>query len=278
MTDLFRNHLWKGSRGEKAANEQQGVKIEIAPGQVEEAVRAIPFTGAIDVSGLNFYAYPREDEMEMAKYASVDDATTDSGTIAGMNEATTQAFEMDSIVDIAVFEVANDQCTSQSCDISKYGVGQLEHFDQMAFMSLCKDGRLRINRDAFTGLHVEVRIPAHGVLPDRQIADGDGIISVPESGCTYEVLIANCNKHGRKLLLTGQVLFDVDEGISQNVVPPTNLVLFGMAICLIFSFLNIRIRFGTRIESNYEEFSGQDDSHPGNVPVSNADGGTSATV
>lgn len=254
--DFVRNRLWTGRIGGRhgPASHPQGATIDIYPGQVEEAVHTMPFIGAIDISGLSFYAYPRDDDIDFAHDGDVDEALRKSISYSSTRNSneTIQSLQMDSIVDIVVFEIFNDQCTSQKCDISNYGVGQLEHFDGIEYVSLCQDGRLRIDSDDFTGRHVEIRIPSQGRLPDRQIADEDGLISVPESDRTYEVIIANCNKYGRKVLLTGQVLLLIDKSSSQNYVPETNLVLFGIAICLIFSFFNIRIRCGTRADYNYE--------------------------
>lgn len=249
--DYIRNHLSGGGRGVDAANQQGGVKIDLSPGEVEVAVHVIPFTGAIDITELSFYAYPREDETAFVEHPATDVAIRNSASI-NTNDDGNKNLEMDSIVDIAVFEVTSDKCTSQKCDISRFGVGQLEHVGGISFMTLCQDGRLRIDDDIFTGLHAEVRIPSHGQLPDKHIAEEDGIIPVLESGRSYEVVVANCNQYGRMLRLSGQVIFEMDKLSSDNAGPAANLILVGMAICLVCSFLNIRIRCGTR--ADYADF------------------------
>jgi hypothetical protein len=253
--DFLRNRLWTGRPGGRngPSFHPNGVTIDINPGQVEEAVHSMPFIGAIDLSGLSFYAYPREDyDGDVDEVLRSKSVRQSSSMQNKSSNETSQSLEMDSIIDIAVFEVLNDHCTSQKCDISKYGVGNLEHYDGMEYVSLCQDGRLRIENNVFTGIHIEVRIPSQGGVPDQQISQEDGMMSVPERDHTYEVIIANCNKYGRKVLLTGQVLLVVDESFdsqdSQDFIPETNLILFGLAICLILSFLNIRIRFGARSE------------------------------
>ena len=179
--DYFRNRLWKGGRDDGAANQPNGVKINIFPGQVEEAIHAMPFTGAIDISGLNFYAYPHEDDVEFANLAAADGTISQSGNIDRVNYDGNSNVEADSVVDIAIFQLANDKCATKKCDTSEFGVGKLEQIDGMPYMNLCENGRLKINNDVFTGLHVELAVPAHGRLPERHIANEDGILPVLES-------------------------------------------------------------------------------------------------
>ena len=71
---------------------------------------------------------------------------------------------VDSYIDIVVLEVPKYCSTTHPCDLSKYGVGQMQHLDQnpaMEFLSLCDatTGRLRIDKEKFRGYRTQLYIP-----------------------------------------------------------------------------------------------------------------------
>jgi hypothetical protein len=204
-----------------------GRAVTIHPGQVEEAVHIIDYQGAIDLSRLHF---------------SVGDESVQADGQHGI----------DTFLDIAVFQVSS-HCSSKSCDLSEYGIGKLEHFNDASYLSLCNnDGRLQIDRERFRGHHTELLVPSLGPMPQDHIIDG-GEILVSERDRTYEVMIANCNKQGKQVFMAGQVIFQSFGRHSSDDLDPAvgmHLLMIGVAICLFFSICNLRIHMGTRAQYN----------------------------
>ena len=79
-----------------------------------------------------------------------------------------QQHKIDSYIDIVVLEVPKYCSNTHPCDLSKYGVGKIQHLDQnpnMEFLSLCDEttGRLRIDGHIFRGYRTQLYIPPVGV-------------------------------------------------------------------------------------------------------------------
>lgn len=231
--DYFRNRLTSrgandDSREESTRNprpERAGVIIH--PGLVEEAVHRIDHQGGIDLSELRFGVGESSSSISAGK---------------------------DSVLDIAIFQVPA-HCNSQACDLSQYGVGLLERYNGMEYLSLCgNDGRLQIQRDVFRGHHMEIPVPREGDLPQDRIFDGAEII-VAERDRTYEVMLANCNKAGRDISLSGQVVFESFGRASslgaQDDVSGFHLLLVGVAVFVLFTLCSFRIHMGTRADYTY---------------------------
>ncbi|KAG7372098.1 hypothetical protein IV203_018241 [Nitzschia inconspicua] len=193
----------------------------IHPGLVEEAVHRIVYQGEIDLSELRFQV----------------------GETSGK----------DSVLDIAIFPIPA-HCNSQTCDLSQYGVGTVTQYNGVGYLSLCgNDGRLQIHHDVFRGHHLELPIPGQGDIPHDRIFDGKEIL-VFEKDMTYEVMLANCNKGGRDISLSGQVVFESFGRSSlhaQDDVLEVHLLLMGAAVFLFFSVCFIRVHMGTRADYTY---------------------------
>lgn len=193
------------------------------PGEVEEAFHSMRFKGAIDLSKLQFQAEVPFD-----------------------GEANTPRVE--SFLDIVVFEVP-ERCNSRTCDLSLYGVGMMEHFVYMDFLSLCNDGRLKLDTNLFQGRHTSLMVPSEGEMP-KHVKNG----SFPIQGENryYDVMIANCNEHGRKVTISGHVEFVFGNNANGlSIEPEVKLTLVALGICIFFSIISIRIRFGTQADYNY---------------------------
>ena len=165
-------------------------------------------------------------------------------------------------IDIAIFEVPND-CNSQKCDLTEYGVGILEHYDGIRFLNFCSpEGRLNINKDKFIGHHVELPVPTNGPMITDHVNLDDSEIYIANAGRTFEVMIANCNKQqGREINLYGQVVFD-SIGLASNseqdaaiVTTEIHLMLFALAICVLFTLCSIRVNMGTRAQYTYDRLA-----------------------
>jgi hypothetical protein len=221
--NYINQNLWEGV-GHRA-HERGGGKgphLIITPGDVEEAVHYMQFTGDIDLSELTF--------------------TVETGG-AGI----------ESFLDIAVFEVP-PHCSSHNCDLSRYGVGEVTHFNGVAFLGLCQAGRLVIDRNIFQGHHTQLMVPSEDPMPSN-INKSDGTFKVPVQDRNYNVILANCNDKGRPVSVTGQVVFDFEESFTP-VTPRTLIILtsVALAICLFFSALSIKIDRGTRADWEYRRF------------------------
>jgi hypothetical protein len=198
-----------------------GPHLTISPGDVEEAVHYMQFTGDIDLSELVFTA-------------------ESSGT------------GIESFLDIAAFEVP-PHCSSHNCDLSQYGVGAQTHFNGVTFLGLCQSGRLVIDTNIFQGHHIQLMVPSDGPMPSH--IKSNGTFKVPVQNRNYNVMLANCNDQGRSVSVTGQVVFDFDENLTP-ITPKTLTVLtsVALAICLLFSALSIKIDRGTRADWEYRRF------------------------
>jgi hypothetical protein len=188
--------------------------VVLLPGEVEEAVNFMRLPGRIDLSGLTLYARPYD-------------------VIPSEVDHT--------VIDIAVFPLPRG-CNDHTCDLSKLGIGKREEFDGMPFLSLCHNGRLRIEKDYYGGHHTSIRVPVEGPM-ENHVKYGQ--VAVEHGGQDYEVLIANCDETGRKLQVTGQVVFDFSQDSADfGSPPPYHLV--SISVFLFFAFCFVRVRFTTR--------------------------------
>ncbi len=214
-----------------------GPKVYINPGQVEEASHYMQFNGAIDLSELTFTAFPYPDSDEN------DD------------------FGVESFLDIAVFPVP-EHCTSRTCDLSEFGVGVQTYFNGLTFLNLCQGGRLWLNQNKFQGLYATLMVPMEGSMPEH-IKKGKLLVS--EKNQNFEVMIANCNPNGRRVSLSGQVVFEIDDDplINLSFMSEVKLTLVALAVCMIFSLLSIRVRMGTQADHNYRLANPEEDPADG---------------
>jgi hypothetical protein len=119
-------------------------KIELEPGEVEEAVSLFASPGKIDLSDLQFYAVPYRKQKDLKNMNLLPDHT---------------------IVDVAVFPLPSTCDPRGRCDITKVGVGHKrsvgDHGYGSAFTNLCDDktGRLIIEPDYFVGHHFSLYVP-----------------------------------------------------------------------------------------------------------------------
>ena len=98
-------------------------------------------------------------------------------------------------------------------------------------------------------------VPSDGPMPSH-IKRSAGTFQVPVKNRNYDVMIANCNENGRRVMLKGQVVFDFQE---KNFTPLTSgsltiLTTVAFAVCLILSLLSIKIERGTRSDWEYQRF------------------------
>jgi hypothetical protein len=218
--NVYRNHLrGKSSRVNDDMLDHQ--KLILERGEVHEAFHWMSYKGDIDMSGLTFEAEPVTEEK--------------------------QATSIQSFLDIVVFEVPKI-CTSESCDVSKYGVGKMDTYKNKAFVNHCEGGRLSIDSSLFHGFHTQLMVPSIGPMP-RHVKQNK--VPFPNKEQTYEVVFANCNDDGRKVLITGQTVIDYDENKTElSFVSVVFLTTVALSICLLFTFLTVRIRRGTLAEYN----------------------------
>lgn len=238
ISDKLKN---KGGHGSQADGGGNGPHLTITPGDVEEAVHYMKFTGSIDLSELYF--------------------TAESGGSG-----------IETFLDIAVFEVP-PHCTSNNCDLSRYGIGAETHFDGMTFVGMCQAGRLFIDRNIFEGYHTQLMIPSDGPMP-ATIKKGKAIFKVPVQDRNYNVMLANCNENGRSVSLTGQVVFDFEENLTPITFHTlTVLTSVALMVCLFFSCLSIKVDRGTRADWEYQRFQNvevlREEEAGGNVSGSN---------
>jgi hypothetical protein len=258
--NFLMNRLRSG--GQKTTHEHpshiENIVVQILPGQVEEAVHKLQHPGGINLSELRFHVLQVDDEED--DEASVYDRNHHHDNQQEEYDDTDTTSTI-TYIDIAIFEVPND-CNSQKCDLTEYGVGILEHYDGIRFLNLCStEGRLKINTDKFIGHHIELPVPTKGPMLTDRVNKEDSEIYIADSGRTFEVMISNCNKQlGRQIDLYGQVIFDSirsaksqedNLGISSEI----HLILFGLSICLFFTFCTIRINMGTRAQYTYDRLS-----------------------
>jgi len=230
--DFIRNEITEFRDDHHDNNNQQdqdqfdGPSTNIAPGQVEEAVHYMTQDGFIDLSLLRFQINERNKGIGMQMQDGVE-----------------------SFLDIAVFEVSNEHCTSRNCDLSKYGVGSLAHFKGATYLNLCMAGRLILDHNIFEGHHTQLMIPREGPMPNH-VKQG-GKFSVPK-GRYYEVLLANCKQEGQHVHVAGQVLFDFQDG-PVEITNGSFAILTALAflVFLSLSILAIRIDWGTRADYEY---------------------------
>jgi hypothetical protein len=226
--NFYRNRVKLRGQGKFDKDSQPDQhEITLNPGDVHEASHWMPYKGDIDLSELTFHAEP----------VSAENAST----------------SIQSFLDIAVFPV-QEQCTSETCDISKYGAGKMDHFKNHSFVTLCDNGRLRIDSDLFQGFHTQLMVPSLGQMP-RHLKYKK--VALPQKDQTYEVIFANCNDAGRKVQITGQAVLDYDENqIDTSFGSVMILTTIAVSICLLFTFLTVRIRRGTQAEYNaYQRLS-----------------------
>lgn len=203
--------------GDHGKTDEHTVTLE--PGEVHEASHWMPYKGSMILSDLTFVADPVTTEQESTS--------------------------IQSFLDIVIFEVP-EQCTSDSCDVSKYGVGKMDHFGNKSFVNMCEDGRLRIDSNVFRGFHTQLMVPSVGTMP-RKVKHGQ--IALPHEAQTYKMVFANCNDNGRKVQMFGQAVLDYDENqVEMTFDAVVMLMGISFSICLLFSLLTIRIRRGTRAE------------------------------
>jgi len=234
-------------------NQQQqsidyGNTIDIAPGQVEEAVHYMTQNGNIDLSFLRFQMKKRYNEGGTSGNSQIQNYGDNYG---GTGNVDLHYHYHESFLDIAVFEVPENHCTSRNCDLSKYGIGSLAHFKGSTYLNLCQAGRLVLDHNIYKGYHTQLMIPAReGSMPNH-VKNG-GTFSVPKNKY-YEVMIANCNQSGQHVHVTGQVVFDFQENGYAGSGELTNttfalLVSLACMVFLTFSLLSVRINWGTRAD------------------------------
>lgn len=234
--NFIRDQISKWKRGGDASTDKDsyaGPKVYINAGQIQEAAHYMPFLGAIDLSELTFSAFPYPDS------------------------ETYEDFGVESFLDIAVFPVP-DHCTSRTCDLSELGVGFQTVYDGITFLNLCQGGRLWLDLSKFQGLHASLMVPMEGSMPEHI---KKGKLEVSEKNQNFEVMIANCNPNGRRISLSGQVVFEIgdDPLVSLSLVSELKLTLVALAVCLFFSLFSIRVRMGTQADHNYRLANPEED-------------------
>jgi len=214
---------------------------DISPGQVEEAVHYMSQNGYIDISFLRFAS-------SLSKYhkgVQIQDG-------------------VESFLDVAVFEVP-EHCTSRNCDLSKYGVGSLTHFQGATYLSLCQAGRLMLDHNIFDGFHTQLMIPRESPMPNHIT---NGKFQVPKDRY-YEVMLANCNQNGQHVHVSGQVVFEFQDGPVQLTNGSLALLIsLAFTVFISLSILAVRINWGTRADFEYSRFASPPEQV---VPTDNTD-------
>jgi hypothetical protein len=220
----------RGGRLRRKANREPTITrsshtIVVKSGHVHEAIHYMHFQGEVDMSQLDFFAEPIPDD--------------------------NQANSVQSFLDIAIFEVP-EQCTSETCDISKYGVGKRDDFQGSNFVNLCDKGRLVIDTSTFEGLHTQLIVPLHGPMPKNVKKKKAALLHKDQ---TYNILFANCNTEGRNVYISGQVVLDYNEHpMDLSFQSVMILVTIALSICSLFTVLSVRVHSGTRADYQYERF------------------------
>eukprot|EP00536_Pseudo-nitzschia_multiseries_P018272 jgi/Psemu1/70493/estExt_Genemark1.C_23270002 len=265
-----------------------GPTIYVAPGQVKEDVHYMESRGFIDLSQLRFHAYDVQKTKNYNHYNynynysnhnafKLDiDGHNHNNNNHNRSDAignSSSSHEVESFVDIAVFQVPQ-HCTSQNCDLSKFGIGSLSRFggtSSLSYLNLCEGNRLKLDHDLFTGHHAQLVVPTEGRMPNQihnnnRFFDfnfvGSGF-SVPTSGQHYEVLLANCDPNGKTIRVRGRVVFDLlDDRDDENQILPAGAgagaiaILVGVAalVFAILSVLAVRVNRGTRSDFEREVY------------------------
>jgi hypothetical protein len=86
-------------------------------------------------------------------------------------------------------------------------------------------------------------VPSIGPMPKNAKHERISLIDKEQA---YEVVFANCNNAGRTVFITGQA-YDENE-IELSFAPVMLLTTIAPSICLLFTFLTVRIRRGTGTE------------------------------
>ena len=120
--------------------------------------------------------------------------------------------------------------------------------------------------DVFEGHHTQLMIPSEGPMPDRIKHRKNYKFTVPKNR-HCEVMLANCNRKGRRMHVAGQVVFELVEGdaVINNLTAESLMFLLSLAF-MVFALLTslaIRINWGTRSdfeEAHYAIVSGSDEA------------------
>jgi hypothetical protein len=228
IMNVLRNRFNVRAKSRKVKNgtsEQQTLTLKA--GEVHEASHWMPYKGNIDISGFTFEAEPVTEEKQ---YSSVQ-----------------------SFLDIIVFAVPN-HCSFETCNVSKYGVGKMDIYKNRSSVNLCENGRLGIDSEFFHGFHTQLMVPSIGPMPGHV---KNNKIALPNKEQMYAIVFANCNDAGREVLIVGQPVFSYDENqIELTFASVVLLTIVALSICLLLTFLTVRIRPGTRAEYNeYQRLS-----------------------
>jgi len=247
-------------------NLMNGPTIGISPGQVKEDVHYMESRGAIDLSYLRFFADDNsKNTYSILNFDIQNKNINNEKEETHINDNNFSVGGIESFVDIAVFEVP-EHCTSRNCDLSKFGVGSLAHFNGISYLNLCQAGRLRLDHAVFNGHHTQLMIPSEGFMPDRIKQYKNSKFSMPKNR-HYEVMLANCHEKGRHLHVMGQVVFDLVDGeAAVNNLTATSLTILVSVALTVFGLLTIlaiRINWGTRSDFEQEQYGLVPDSDEG---------------
>ena len=149
----------------------------------------------------------------------------------------------------------------------QFGVGDLSHFNGGSYSNFCKAGRLNLDHSVFKGHHTQLMVPIEGPMQDRIKQRKTARFSGTKER-HYEVVLANCHRHGRNVRVNGQVVFDLveTESIANNLTRGSAAILSSVALVvfLALSVLAVRVRLGTRSDFERELY--------GLVPSTDDDG------
>ena len=204
-------------------------RIVVAPGGVHESVHYMHYEGELDMSELEFYADPFPDEK----------------LVDGIQ----------SWMDVVVVPVP-EQCSSDGCDLSKYGIGKSKNSQGTPpFVDLCDKGRFVVN-NRFEGVHTQLMVPRSSSVPMPDHLKKKKI-SLPRRDQTYNILFANCNPGGRNVHITGQVILEYNNTNSAVLTFQSVMILVTIAfsICSLLTVLSVRVHRGTRSDFEYEQIS-----------------------
>mmetsp|Transcript_10558 Transcript_10558/g.20874 ORF Transcript_10558/g.20874 Transcript_10558/m.20874 type:complete len:325 (+) Transcript_10558:107-1081(+) len=279
LARLNNNSGKNNDKGNKYGYDHFGPTIVIPAGKVEEDVHYMESKGVINLSHLRFRASNDDQENNgysnfniYNKFNSNNNYNHNSNAITSNNNSITSnnnstnlegssggynndggSSRIESFLDIAVFEVP-EHCTSRNCDISKFGVGSLSHFNGMSYLTLCQAGRLKLDHNLFKGHHTQLMVPIEGPMPDQVKQYRSAKFSVPKNK-HYEVILANCHQRGRNVCVSGQVVFDLMGGntMFNNLTAKSVTILTSVAVMVFFALtiLAVRVNRGTR--SDFEQ-------------------------
>jgi hypothetical protein len=124
----------------------------------------------------------------------------------------------------------------------------LAYFQGATYLSLCQAGRLIFDRNNFDGFHTQLMIPRESPMPNHIKS---GKFHVPKDRY-YEVMLANCNQNGQHVHVSGQVVFDFQEGSVQLTNSSLALLIsLAFTVFISLSLLAVRINWGTRADFEY---------------------------